>query len=198
AALRYRPLRLHAMGGLGQVFLADDLELHRQVALKEIRDSAADDAISRRRFVAEAEITGKLEHPGNVPVYGLGVYPDGRPFYAMRFIQGETLAAAIKKFHQETKSDFLGLQCRQLLARVVSVCNAVGFAHSRGIVHRDLKPQNVMLGPFGETLVVDWGLAKPLKGATAAPSEEARQLAPGSAESVDAEWATSMGEIVGT
>lgn len=196
--LRYQPLRLHAMGGLGQVFVADDLELHRQVALKEIRDSAADDAVSRRRFIAEAEITGKLEHPGIVPVYGLGIYPDGRPFYAMRFIQGETLAAAIKEFHQDAKCDFASLQFRQLLARAVSVCNAVGFAHSRGIVHRDLKPQNVMLGPFGETLVVDWGLAKPLKGAAAVPSGDAGYVHSASGSLTDADFATSLGEIVGT
>jgi serine/threonine-protein kinase len=158
AAGRYRALRPHAKGGLGEVFVAEDTELHRQVALKRMQPHHADDAHSRGRFVLEAEITGGLEHPGIVPVYGLNTYSDGRPFYAMRFIQGESLKDAVKRFHQAP--DFGSAAFRQLLRRFVDVCNAVAYAHSRGVLHRDLKPANVMLGPFGETLVVDWGLAK--------------------------------------
>src|SRR5262245_2783781 len=86
--LRYRVLRPHAIGGLGEVFVAEDIELHREVALKEIQEKHADDAGSHCRFLLEAEITGRLEHPGIVPVYGLGSYADGRPFYAMRFVKG--------------------------------------------------------------------------------------------------------------
>ena len=97
-ALRYQPLRLHAKGGLGEVFVALDQELHREVALKEIKERYAHDAGSRSRFVLEAEITGGLEHPGIVPVYGLGSYADGRPFYAMRFVRGQTLKEAIQRF----------------------------------------------------------------------------------------------------
>jgi serine/threonine-protein kinase len=198
ASARFKPIRLHARGGLGHVYLADDLELHRQVALKEIRWDAADDPASRERFLAEAKITGNLEHPGIVPVYGLGVHADGRPFYAMRFIQGQTLSEAIKKFHKDEQQDFASLEFRQLLGRLVSVCNAVAFAHSRGIVHRDLKPSNVMLGPFGETLVVDWGLAKPFK-----PSEEETTLQwksnwPSPKMPPDSHYETCEGEIVGT
>ena len=112
------------------------------------------------RFVLEAEITGNLEHPGIVPVYGLGAYPDGRPYYAMRFIRGETLAAAIKRFHGQAPVRFDSLEFRQLLGRLVAVCQAIAYAHNRGVLHRDVKPDNIMLGKFGETLVVDWGLAK--------------------------------------
>ena len=97
--LRYHVLRPHGKGGLGEVFVAFDQELHREVALKEIRNEHADDLHSRGRFLREAEITGKLEHPGVVPVYGLGQYADGRPYYAMRFIQGETLKEAIARYH---------------------------------------------------------------------------------------------------
>jgi hypothetical protein len=97
--LRFRVLRPHARGGLGEVFVAHDEELHREVALKEIQTPHADDAHSRSRFLLEAEVTGGLEHPGVVPVYGLGTYPDGRPYYAMRLIQGESLQQAIKLFH---------------------------------------------------------------------------------------------------
>jgi serine/threonine-protein kinase len=157
---RYRAVRLHARGGLGEVFVAIDRELRRQVALKEIQDRHAADAVSRERFVREAEITGRLEHPGIVPVYGLGRYPDGRPFYAMRFIKGETLRDAIRDYHAMPPGPGRRLAFRELLQRFVAVCNAVAFAHSQGVVHRDLKPNNVMLGGYGETLVVDWGLAK--------------------------------------
>jgi serine/threonine-protein kinase len=172
---RYRPLHSHARGGLGEVFVALDEELGREVALKQIQEQFADHADSRGRFVREAEITGKLEHPGVVPVYGLGRYPDGRPFYAMRFIGGEGLDAAIRRFHAADRpgrdAGERSLALRGLLTRFVAVCNAMAYAHSRGVIHRDLKPANVMLGEFGETLVVDWGLARVLQaGAEQAPA----------------------------
>jgi tetratricopeptide (TPR) repeat protein len=154
--LRYRILRPHAQGGLGLVSVALDAELGREVAFKEIRAGLAEDPTLRGRFVREAEITGGLEHPGVVPVYGLGRYADGRPYYAMRLIRGESLQEALRKLH----AGEAGYTLRGLLARFVAACNAVAYAHSRGVIHRDLKPANVMLGPYGETLVVDWGLAK--------------------------------------
>ncbi len=161
---RFRVLRPHARGGLGEVFVASDEELQREVALKEIQASHADDPQNRARFLLEAKVTGGLEHPGVVPVYGLGAYADGRPFYAMRFIRGDSLKDAIRQFHgaEGTWRDVgeRALALRGLLGRFVAVCNAVAYAHSRGVLHRDLKPANVMLGPYGETLVVDWGLAK--------------------------------------
>jgi len=162
SGLRFRVLRPHARGGLGEVFVALDEELHREVALKEIQGRYADQEGSRARFVFEAEVTGGLEHPGIVPVYGLGSYADGRPFYAMRFIRGDNLKEAIDHFHKRVAgaSDFTSLEFRQLLRRFIDVCNAVAYAHSRGVLHRDLKPGNIMLGKYGETLVVDWGLAK--------------------------------------
>src|SRR5205085_11618614 len=98
--LRFRILRPHAKGGLGQVYVAHDEELHREVALKEMHDRHARNAEARTRFLLEAEITGGLEHPGIVPVYGLGQYADGRPFYAMRFVRGDSLKDAIEKFHR--------------------------------------------------------------------------------------------------
>src|SRR4029450_919131 len=97
----FRVLRPHARGGLGEVFVALDEELHREVALKQILDHHADDSTRRHRFVVEAEITGGLEHPGIVPVYGLGAYADGRPYYAMRFIRGDSLRDAIELFHAD-------------------------------------------------------------------------------------------------
>jgi serine/threonine-protein kinase len=194
---RYQVLRPHAKGGLGEVFVALDTELNREVALKEIQPQRAQDRASRSRFLLEAEVTGALEHPGIVPVYGLGAYPDERPFYAMRFIQGESLKEALARFHQAP--NFQGTAFRQLLRRFVDVCNAVAYAHSRGVLHRDLKPANVMLGPFGETLVVDWGLAKvigrdPTGGAGAATLDEPT-LQPASASD---HAATLVGTVLGT
>jgi serine/threonine protein kinase len=156
---RYRVLRPHARGGLGEVFVAEDTQLHREVALKEIQERHACDDGSRGRFLLEAEITGRLEHPGIVPVYGLGCHADGRPFYAMRFIKGDNLKSAIESFHA-ARTGFDTLAFRQVLRRFLDTCNAIAYAHSRGVLHRDVKPGNVMLGEFGETLVVDWGLAK--------------------------------------
>ena len=200
AGQRFGILRLHARGGLGEVFVARDEELHREVALKQIQDRHADHADSRSRFLLEAEITGGLEHPGIVPVYGLGHYPDGRPFYAMRFIRGDSLKEAIEQFHRADQRSGRdpgerALDLRQLLRRFVDVCNAVAYAHSRGVLHRDLKPGNVMLGPYGETLVVDWGLAKPIgRSDDAVPSTETTLL-PASGTGLAA---TQIGSALGT
>jgi serine/threonine-protein kinase len=195
---RFLVLRPHARGGLGEVFVARDQELNREVALKEIQPRHADDPASRARFLLEAEVTGQLEHPGVVPVYGLGSYADGRPFYAMRFVKGDNLQEAIKRFHQaEAPGRDPGeraLALRGLLGRFVDVCNAVAYAHSRGVLHRDLKPGNIMLGKYGETLIVDWGLAKPLDRPEPAAAEEPA-VRPGSGSSPGP---TRAGAAVGT
>lgn len=166
---RYLATRLHAQGGLGLVYVAEDTELRRQVALKEMQQRFADDRESRTRFLLEAEVTARLEHPGVVPVHGLGFYPDGRPYYAMRFIQGNTLKEAVQRFHHPGEARDLGerrLALRELLTRFAAVCKTAAYAHSRGVIHRDIKPANILLGPFGETLLVDWGLARFLDSAT--------------------------------
>jgi serine/threonine-protein kinase len=161
---RFRVLRSHARGGLGEVFIARDEELNREVALKQIQAQHASNLESQARFLLEAEVTGGLEHPGIVPVYSLGRHADDRPFYVMKFIRGETLKDAIDRFHKARNPDDRErtVEFRKLLRRFIDVCNTIAYAHSRGILHRDLKPANIMLGTFGETLVVDWGLAKPI------------------------------------
>jgi len=182
---RFRILRPHAQGGLGAVYVALDGELNREVALKQILDHHADDPTSRTRFLIEAEITGGLEHPGIVPVYGLGTYADGRPFYAMRFIRGESLKTAIAAFHADEPlrrdPGRRSLALRKLLRRFIDICNAIEYAHSRGILHRDIKPSNVIVGKHGETLIVDWGLAKPLGHSEPAGPSDERTLIPSSA-----------------
>ncbi len=199
---RFRILRPHARGGLGQVSVALDEELNREVAFKEILPQHADNPDSRFRFLLEAEITGGLEHPGIVPVYGLGQYEDGRPFYAMRFIRGDSLREAADRFRRDASSrdrPFESLEFRKLLGRFVDVCHAIGYAHARGVLHRDLKPGNVMLGKYGETLVVDWGLAKPVGRGSADEATEEATLQPRSASgSGTGSVPTMMGSAIGT
>jgi eukaryotic-like serine/threonine-protein kinase len=192
---RYQILRPHAKGGLGEVFVARDSEIQREVALKEIQLQYASEKQCQERFILEAQITGGLEHPGIVPVYGLGKYHDGRSFYAMRFIRGESFKEAIDKFHtaSSTASE-KSIQLRQLLASFIDVCNTMEYAHSRHVLHRDLKPSNIMLGKYGETLVVDWGLAKVVAAPESTSSLETPLTLSGSANGM----LTSMGTLVGT
>jgi tetratricopeptide (TPR) repeat protein len=190
AAGRYQLLRFHARGGLGEVFLAEDRELRREVALKFIRPGR--EQAARRRFVREAEITGRLEHPGIVPVYGLLDGPADRPCYAMRFIRGESLADAVERFHAGPRDTG---SLRRLLTPFVTVCQVIAYAHSKGVIHRDIKPANVMLGPFGETYVVDWGLATNLSSGT--PAAPVQSDTPDPSSPIDSD-ATQTGSLVGT
>ncbi len=175
-------------GGQGEVWRSYDLELGRKVAVKTLREDCRDDPGAWHSLVSEARITSELEHPGIVPVYGLEENsPDGRPRYAMRYVQGDTLSARIHSYHDlrsgKQHQDLANananvitavkptpspsevrLRFRELLSNLVAVCKTVAFAHAhaRVFIHRDLKPDNVMVGEFGETIVMDWGLARPL------------------------------------
>src|SRR3954468_23711676 len=156
---RYTLSHLYAKGGMGQVWLAHDPELGREIALKELRPDQSDNPEVSSRFLAEARVTAQLEHPGIVPVYELG--EGDAPYYTMRFIRGGTLSQATRAYHKDRvagAADPLGLV--KLLGAFIGVCHAMGYAHSRGVIHRDLKGQNVVLGDFGEVIVLDWGLAK--------------------------------------
>ncbi|MBN1855191.1 MAG: serine/threonine protein kinase [Pirellulales bacterium] len=199
ARTRLQILRKHAEGGLGQVAIALDRELSREIAFKEIQPKYANIMEARSRFVREAQITGGLEHPGIVPVYGIGQYEDGRPFYVMRFIQGNSLHEAIQEFHDADKHGRdpgeRRLALQKLLGRFLDVCHAMGYAHSRGILHRDLKPGNIMLGEYGETLVVDWGLAKSV-GQQEEGSE--RDMLPFLPKSSGIDQETRHGSAIGT
>jgi serine/threonine-protein kinase len=199
---RYRPQSLHAKGGLGEVWRAEDEELHREVALKRIQERHRGNVEGLRRFVREAEITAKLQHPGVVPVHGLGRDADGRLCYAMRFIEGGTLDEALKRFHEADRQPGRdpgerSLALRELLNRFIAVCNTVAYAHSRGILHRDLKPSNIMLGDYGETLVVDWGMAKPFARTEVERSTGEATLMPPATED-SPEGATQHGQALGT
>ena len=178
--LRFRVLRPHAQGGIGKVSVAFDAELQREVALKQIKPERADDADSRGRFLLEAEVTGRLEHPGIVPVYGLGVDDRAGRFMPCGSCEDKawkrrsgTIIAPMPT--HRAMPGLAALELRSLLDRFADVCHTVAYAHSRGVLHRDLKPANILLGPFNESLVVDWGLAKvlgrsPLPDKAAAPT----------------------------
>jgi serine/threonine-protein kinase len=152
-------IRLHASGGIGRVWVARDQQLQREVALKELRPELRSNEDIDRRFRTEARITARLEHPGIVPIYAL-VPEESSVSYTMRLLQGRTLSEAIKAYHGKNRDAPALLERATLLQAFVSICNTVAFAHSRGVWHRDLKGQNVLLGDFGEVIVLDWGLAK--------------------------------------
>jgi eukaryotic-like serine/threonine-protein kinase len=158
---RYRLLEHLARGGMGVVCAAEDEKLQRRVALK-VLDVPGDDGELANRLIREARVLARLEHPGIVPVHDVGTLADGRVFYTMKFVEGQRL----DKYVADLKS------VPDRLRIFLRICDAVGFAHARGVLHRDLKPVNIMIGPFGEVLVMDWGLAKIL------PSGDSRPASP--------------------
>ena len=158
----YGELQFLAQGGLGVVYCGVDEQLHRDVVLKFIHRKMARNEEVRRTFRREAEITSRLDHPGIVPVYGIGESNDGRVFYVMRYVKGQTLDEEIDRYHTDRSSVGDSLALRKLLSRFIAICKTIAYAHSRGIIHRDIKPANIMLGRYGETLMVDWGLASPV------------------------------------
>jgi WD40 repeat protein len=178
---RYEPVGEHARGGLGRVVRAVDRRLGRTVAVKEL---LRHDPSNEARFLREAMITARLEHPGIVPVHEAGRWPNGDPYYVMKLVEGRTLKELIVE--GATLRERLGL-----LPHVIAVADAVGYAHSEEVIHRDLKPSNVIVGSFGETIVVDWGLARDRKRNLPEPSDEILTAA-GSGVS------TVSGKVVGT
>ena len=194
---RYHLIEPHARGGLGEVYRARDLDLKRIVALKTIRPRKTNQPANHDRFIFEAEITGSLEHPGIVPVHSLGKTEDQNPFYAMRFIRGESLSSAVKRFHQMHPNlrpdQYLEREFRQLMRQLIDCCNAMHYAHKRGVLHRDLKPDNIMIGAYGETLVVDWGLAKVMDEPVSSESVQEHPV-----DGFQSGSNTSQGSIVGT
>ncbi|MDQ3296425.1 MAG: protein kinase [Myxococcota bacterium] len=181
---RYLQVAEHARGGLGRVLRAVDKRLGRTVAVKELlRRGSASSPANEARFLREALITARLEHPSIVPVHEAGRWPNGDPYYVMKLVEGRTLKELIGERH--TLRERLGL-----LPHVIAIADAVGYAHSEGVIHRDLKPSNVIIGSFGETIVVDWGLARDRKH----PVPELEELL----LSTDSKVSTISGKVVGT
>ena len=191
---RYQLGEVLGRGGMGEVRLGTDLRIGRSVAVKVIRPDSARRPRMRARFLFEAKMQGQLEHPSIVPVYDLGVRPDGSEYFTMRRVRGRTLHEILKALKLGERGAAVTFTRRRLLAAFQSVCLAVEFAHQRGVVHRDLKPANVMLGEFGEVIVLDWGLAKLVEqepGATGAPDRRSLE----DARSIDT---TGVGEVLGS
>src|SRR5216683_4909205 len=162
AGTRYRLLDRIARGGMGVVYTAEDERLQRRVALK-VLDLPGSEGELASRLLREARVLARLEHPGIVPVHDVGTLADGRVFYTMKFVEGHRLDKHIESV--ASTPDRLRIFLR--------ICDAVAFAHARGVLHRDLKPANIMVGPFGEVLVMDWGLAKILRGEVSNAEREA-------------------------
>jgi eukaryotic-like serine/threonine-protein kinase len=193
---RYRFEAFLARGGMAEVWRGRDTLLAREVALKVLREPAFGGGGLRSRFEEEARLVGRLEHPAIVPVYDLGELPDGRPFFAMRLVHGQTLAELLTG--RATPAEGLP----RWVGVFEQVCAAVAFAHARGLVHRDLKPSNVMLGECGEVLVMDWGIAKALadgpQPAPAPPTPALLSPAAGGAATALGEAETLPGQAKGT
>ncbi len=178
SATKYRVLRRVGSGGMGVVYAAQDTELEREVAVKVSFGGESDAHFAR--LMTEARVLGALEHPGIVPVYDAGRLPDGRGYYVMKLVRGERLDEWLRKERDR----------RAALRLFQRICEAVAFAHARGVVHRDLKPSNVMVGAFGEALVMDWGVAKgPRARADPPGGEDEARASPG---------ATLEGTVIGT
>ena len=189
AGTRYRFIKRVGGGGMGTVYLAEDSVLRRRVALK-ILDLPELRADLSARLLREAQILGRLEHPGIVPVHDAGILADGRVFYAMKFVEGERLDIRAKRI--EALPDRLRIFQR--------ICEAVAFAHARRILHRDLKPENIMVGPFGEVLVMDWGVAKILRE-DPQPREDRAEIPMESSQTTPTETKslkTAHGTVLGT
>lgn len=183
SSTKYTFVKELGRGGMGAVYLAEDRELNRLVALKVLNTPDITDDL-RRRMIREAQIIAGLEHPGIVPVHDVGTLPDGRIFYAMKFVRGLRLDEYAAQ----------GASLRDRLRKFQAVCDAVAFAHAHGVIHRDLKPQNIMIGSFGEVLVLDWGVAKVIKPRIHA--DERRSIRVHPCESASNE--TSDGTVIGT
>jgi serine/threonine-protein kinase len=163
AAARYKMGARIGQGGMGEVVVAFDEHIGREVAVKRMR-AAAPSPEELARFVREARVQGRLQHPTIVPVHDIAVDRDGRPFFVMKRLTGTEMNDLLKQLRSGDDPDAAGTR-KRLLRAFVDVCLAVEFAHSRGIIHRDLKPANIMLGDFGEVYVLDWGVARAITDA---------------------------------
>ncbi len=158
---RYHVVERLGIGGMGEVSATFDAKIGREIALKTMLTKAPEEMpLAQRRFLREARVQALLEHPAIVPVYDIGLGPDGMPFFTMKRVRGETLFTMLEDVRQGQRATLRRLSRHRLLAAFMTVCMAIDYAHERGVVHRDLKPENIMLGPHGEVYVLDWGLAR--------------------------------------
>lgn len=192
---RYEPIKLLGTGGMGEVLLVQDQDIARKVAVKRLLPDA-NDAISLARFVDEIRTVGRLEHPNIVPVHDVGVDEEGRYFFVMKYVEGETLEQIIDKLAAGDREYHRIYTFERRLEIMISVLNALEYAHAHGVIHRDVKPANVMVGRFGEVVLMDWGIAKPV--------DATRDAARGADATIGQEnergrmYMTHVGSLVGT
>ncbi|MCR9202305.1 MAG: protein kinase, partial [Planctomycetaceae bacterium] len=186
-------------GGMGVVFEAFDRQLHRRVAIKTLKPGN-NDASMRERFIREALITGRLNHPGVPSTHELGTLPDGRPFMALRLVRGRNLARWLTEHRSTPSPDAASLNA--LLSAFGRLCDCVASAHADGIIHRDIKPANVMVGEFGEVQLMDWGLARHSEGSNSQASRSSEAAAdrspPAPTDHPSDIYSTSNGTVMGT
>ena len=156
---RYRFIRSIGFGGMKGVLLVHDRDTDREMAMAIMPDFRERSAAELERFAREAYLTASLEHPGIVPVYDIGIDSSGSPFFTMKYLPGLSLETLLQRLKRGDEREIKEYPLSRLLLIFIRICNAVGFAHSRGVCHLDLKPANVKIGDFGETFVLDWGLA---------------------------------------
>lgn len=158
---RFEEPTLIGEGGMGQVFQVQDPRLDRTVAVKLLHKERLDEGKTAARFLAEAKTTGALEHPSIPPVYELGETEDGLPYFALKLLQGETLEDVISRLRDNCETTHQHYDFAERVRIALRLCDALIYAHDHGVLHRDIKPDNIMLGPFGEVWLVDWGVAGP-------------------------------------
>jgi tetratricopeptide (TPR) repeat protein/tRNA A-37 threonylcarbamoyl transferase component Bud32 len=194
----YQDVELIDQGGMGCILRATDGKIGRQVALKMLLSNISGHRQIQRRFLNEARITGQLEHPNIVPIHEMDRTEDGRDYFSMKLIQGRSLAERVETAAKRARATGKGHDGRRWLPDFLKICDAMSFAHSKRIIHRDLKPANVMVGEFGEVLVMDWGLAKDLGEAEGAEEETSdNQLTDSQMAQLDS-GLTQTGQVMGT
>jgi len=196
---RYKLLRSIGDGGQGVVWEADDLLLNRRVAIKLVNPKYANDPVRVQSLLEESRKTGRIEHPGVAPIYDVGEFKEGDPYFTMRLVRGEKLKDMISQLHTGTRSkdDFLAM-LRPMVRHLTDVCRTIQYANDKhGVIHRDLKPDNVMVSRYGETVVVDWGMGKSIRNPSELDEEDSVLFVPGELGS-GSEAATQIGTIKGT
>jgi serine/threonine-protein kinase len=204
---RYEPTKLLGVGGMGEVVLVNDYDIDRKVAVKRLLPELTDPAVLAR-FVDEIRTVGRLEHPNIVPIHDVGVDELGRYFFVMKYVQGETLEAIIRKLADGDPAYIAKYSVEVRVEMFLGLLHALEYAHAQGVVHRDIKPANVMVGPFGEVVLMDWGIAKPLaesrdpasaaEGRFAAEEDHREGGRSPSVRATDRLYATRVGSLIGT
>jgi serine/threonine-protein kinase len=197
SANRYEPIKLLGEGGMGEVMLVRDQDIARPVAVKRLRLEGADPSIIAR-FVDEIRTVGRLEHPNIVPIHDVGVDEQGRYFFVMKYVEGETLESIIQKLAAGDPDYHARYSFQSRVEIFIGILHALAYAHEHGVVHRDVKPANVMVGRFGEVMLMDWGIAKPIGAGRDLAAGANATLGDEGAEPRSRMYATRVGSLVGT